>query len=343
VTIMTSNISRNSFTPYSFAIENGVEVYRQAVFYNFALYYVPITLPNLALLRRNYDIVHIHEPSSFGTSSLYLTKKRNIPLIVNVFNDPAPFYVSYGGKLNDILSLPVRAYSHTFFEYKLRHASRILALSKLQVEHSSFLRKYKNKVMVIGMGIDLSLFSPSSTEVDSDNILYVGRIDPRKGIEYLIQALYSLPELKLVVVGDGPKVEVDKIKRMSEPLGTRISLVGQVPYHHLADYYRNSILLCLPSVHPMETFGGVLLEALACGKPVITTNIVGFSEIIKREKVGFVVPPKDVASLSVAIASLVNDKARRREMRKRGIELAKRYSYDRITDKLEALYEELSS
>ena len=339
VTVMTSNIVRNSFSPQSFDSDSGIRVCRLPVLHNFRLYYAPITLPNLSVLRERYDILHIHEPSSIGVLATLVAQRRGLPIFATVYNDPSPFYTYYRGGLNKFFSLGVIVYNHTFFEFKLKHAKKIFALSEMQMESSPFLRRYRQKVQVVGMGVDPSLFFPGHRNPDTDNyVLFVGRIDPRKGFEYLLKALECIPHVRLVVIGSGPEIEVERVKRLAEPLGDRVKFLGSIPHRDLLHHYQRAALVCLPSIHPMETFGGVLLEAMACARPVITTTVVGFSDILEREKAGFVVTPKSSAPLVVAIEKLLTNRELSEEMGRNGARLAERYSYDRITQTIESAY-----
>ena len=133
-------------------------------------------------------------------------------------------------------------------------------------------------------------------------ILMVGLLSPKKGVPHLLESLHRIKEFRqdffLDIIGDGPcRSEYEK-KISDLGLKNKVKIHGLKPKEEVAEHMRNCDFFVLPSL--VETFGAVFIEAIATGKPVIATNIGGPNEII-NDKVGLLVPPKDIDALTKAI------------------------------------------
>jgi D-inositol-3-phosphate glycosyltransferase len=194
-----------------------------------------------------------------------------------------------------------------------RRCSRILA--ETERESMQLTQLYgvpPDKISVIPCGTDFALFSPQDTAAarnklgigSSDTILlYVGRLDPLKGVDRLITALARLKHLQhlrlLIVGGDGRETaESRRLKDLSQSLGLEntVAFTGRVDHSDLPDYYSAADILVLPS--HTESFGLVGLESLACGTPVLSTRVGAMDRIIESGKTGFLVPDADPRSLA---------------------------------------------
>jgi glycosyltransferase involved in cell wall biosynthesis len=197
----------------------------------------------------------------------------------------------------------------------------------------------RQKTSYIPNAVDPEVFSPreytkthSGINPDSVNIMYVGRLVPGKGLFTLLDAFCMarnrFPELSLVVVGEG-----SYLKRMKENLRGRVektkaSFLGAVPHSDLPDIYAADSIVVLPSVS--EGLSRVLLEAMACEKPVIATDIPANLSLVRNEVNGLIVPLGDVELLAEAILRLAKDKNLRSEL---GKEARKTILRDYVVDK----------
>ncbi len=200
---------------------------------------------------------------------------------------------------------------------------------------------------IIPNGVDTGRFSlaaPPWPQFDDDvlTILFVGRMDPRKGAKYLFGALPHLEErlarYRVVVVGTGwMKKYYDAYIPL--PLRHRVAFVGYASPEDLPRYYRSADVYCSPATGN-ESFGIVLLEAMACGTPVVASDIDGYRSVIASGQEGLLVPARSQRRLADAIIDLANDPDRRRRMGDAGRQKALSYDWTKITDQIETVYQE---
>lgn len=248
------------------------------------------------------EIIHAHVFLS-GVIGVILGKLYRIPVIISehVFIEKSIESLSLSQKLIDVM----------------RRLLARLALNKAQlvIVPSDFMSEYlismgiKNKIKVIPNIVDTNLFYPSHSndKMDYKKILFVGGLHPVKGISYLLHALRKLEEKRsdffLDIVGDGAPYR-NEYEQQAKDLGIadKVKFHGRKSKEEVAEFMRKCDFLVLPSV--WEAFGIVLIEAMACGKPVIATAC-GQKEIIKENN-GILVPPKDVQALAQAVEYILD-------------------------------------
>lgn len=168
-----------------------------------------------------------------------------------------------------------------------------------------------DNIEVIPVGVDRDTFKPLGRERIQNSILCVGRLCPRKGINYLIEAIAiareKLPGIKLYLAGEGALR--DKLEQQVSLLGIESNVVflGKVSDDELVEWYNKVELFVLPTL--FEGFGIVCLEALACGTPVITTRVPGVVDIIRDEPPNRLVPPEDPENMARAIRDFFSERA----------------------------------
>lgn len=254
----------------------------------------------------NYNVLHLHLPFPITADLVVfltqLRKKLFAPALVATYHFDID--LSSGG-LRKIAYL----YNHTVLDAALSGVEKIIVSSKAFAEQSLFLRKYQEKVAVVPMGIDTSIYTPGFGCLP--RIVFVGRIIPEKGIDYLVRAMEHLNETELVIAGKIVDYKYySYLVRLSEELNlkNKIIFMGYVPQDKLVDLYRSAQAVVLPSTSRLESFGITLLEALSCGKPIVATNLnPGAVELIRQSKCGVIVPPCDTVALSNAIQTVQND------------------------------------
>jgi len=197
-------------------------------------------------------------------------------------------------------------------------------------------------VEVIPNGIDNRLFSIQPME--KDYILFVGRLEVyQKGIDILLDAFGIVanrhPGVRLLIIGDTRHKDMPKIKRRVKMcnLKDRVHFLGRIMGNSTRDDLLASCLfLCLPSRY--DTMPIISLEAAACGKPIIATDIPGLSDVIKDGRTGILVPPEDQKALAKAMDILLRNRRLRRKMGKEARAWARMFSWDRIAEKQEEFY-----
>jgi len=199
---------------------------------------------------------------------------------------------------------------------------------------------------VIPNGIDLDQFNPDVNPIEKYldgklNILFVGRLEKRKGVKYLIRA-YTIvkekyPDSRLIIVGPGIRFR-RKYENMvkKDNLGDVVFL-GNVPFEDLPRYYKTADVFCSPAVSG-ESFGIVLLEAMAVGTPIVATNIDGYASVLTNGKEGLLVPPRNSRELASAICKILSDRQLRYEMGARGILTSHEYDWRKVSQRIYEYY-----
>jgi phosphatidylinositol alpha-mannosyltransferase len=173
-------------------------------------------------------------------------------------------------------------------------------------------------------------------------LLFVGRMEQRKGFGLLLEAYAQLrrrrTDLRLVAVGDGPQRE--GYERQVDSFGIPdVLFTGRISNEMLPRYYTSADLFCSPAIGG-ESFGIVLLEAMASGVPVLASAIPGFTAVIDGGKDGLLVPPNQPRVLAQAIDTLLNDDDLCRAMSVAGLRTAQQYDWHRVADSVLDVYEE---
>ena len=282
--------------------------------------------------------------SSFGGASILAKKKINKPLVTSLMGcdtynpfDPVPKilypYMAWVMNNSDIVTSPC---------YELVHHARSQGLKK--------------DAVVISHGVDLDKFNPNNysselrkkVEVRDGEVMCFSlqRLDQRKRVEYLINAIPNVikenPNVKFVIGGGGP--ERENLYRLTKKLNIEdnVAFTGFIPFKKYSAYYASCDIFVLHSTY--EAFGIVLAEAMASGKPVISTNVGAIPEVVDNGKTGIIVPPRDSKALADAILKLAEAKDLRIKMGMEGRKKAEReYDWDTIVEKYERIYESLTS
>jgi phosphatidyl-myo-inositol alpha-mannosyltransferase len=199
--------------------------------------------------------------------------------------------------------------------------------------------------VIVPNGVDVERFAGAQpAELPAGRrMLFVGRLDERKGFRVAVAAFERLarrfPDLLLVAVGDGP--EAAAARALPESIRSRMVLVGRVANEDLHGYEAAADVFVAPSVGG-ETFGVVLVEAMAAGVPVVASDIPGYDEVI-REGEGLLVPPRDPAALAAAVARILDDPPAAKALGDAGRTRSGTYSWESVADRLEAIYEDVAA
>ncbi|MEO0010257.1 MAG: glycosyltransferase family 4 protein [candidate division WOR-3 bacterium] len=200
---------------------------------------------------------------------------------------------------------------------------------------------------VIPNGVDLSNFTPNAPPVLSPahpRIIYVGRLEKRKGLKYLILALPAVlkefPKASLVVVGYGPLKSYFMRLAHKIKVSDYIQFVGPVSNSKLPGYYTASTVYVAPTVNP-EAMGIVLIEAMACGIPVIASDISGYDEVITNGVNGILVPKRNVAKLAEAIITIISNSNLRNRISENALHYVAQYDWKNIATRIESIYNQI--
>ncbi|MBI3572787.1 MAG: glycosyltransferase family 4 protein, partial [Candidatus Kerfeldbacteria bacterium] len=174
-------------------------------------------------------------------------------------------------------------------------------------------------------------------------ILFVGRMDPRKGAKFLLLALpfleKKLPNYRVVVVGAGwMKKYYDALIPIT--LRHRVEFPGPASHEDLPSYYRSADVFCSPATGG-ESFGIVLIEAMASGVAIVASDIDGYRWVVEPGQEGILVPPKSPRHLANAIIELANDPAKRKQMGEAGRKKSLTYAWPKVVDRIEEVYKQV--
>jgi D-inositol-3-phosphate glycosyltransferase len=210
-----------------------------------------------------------------------------------------------------------------------------------------------SKVSVVSPGVDLTHFRPMSQAQsrehlgygDEKNILFVGRLEPLKGLDHLLRAVAGLENsgsIALNVVGgDENSAEKVRLQQLADrmKLTKSVRFIGSVSQDELPVHYNAADICVLPSHY--ESFGLAALEAAACGRPVVASEVGGLPTIVQSGKTGYLVPPNRSDVMSERLCELLRDDMLRARMGTAAREHAETLSWDRSTDSLLARYRQL--
>ncbi|QJA06599.1 glycosyltransferase family 4 protein [Thermosulfurimonas marina] len=269
----------------------------------------------------NFDLVHVHSPFT-----------PTLPLLAIKYS-PVPVVGTFHTHFEENLGMSLL---HPYLRPYLEALALRIAVSPVCIRS---LERYFGDLsfVVVPNGIDTGVYHPEGPrlpefEDGSFNVLYVGRFDPRNGLETLLQAFAHLarerPNLRLIVVGFGPLEEY--YRRLVPPeLRSRVIFAGRVDEERPL-YYRTAQVLCFPA--KKGSFGITLLEAMACGTPVVTTDIEGFRFVMTPGEHGLMVPPDSGAQgYARALAYLMDHPQERRAMARKARERALSFSWERVS------------
>ncbi|MBI2849008.1 MAG: glycosyltransferase [Chloroflexi bacterium] len=272
----------------------------------FTLASTPISLALFReIAKHEVDIVHLHFPYPLGELA-HLWGGRGRRLVLTYHSD----IVRQRGWLR---------FYKPFLRRILNRADAIIVSSPQYISTSGYLPAVAGKCSVIPFGIDTARFDNASADAVNGVrqryrppiVLFVGKLRYYKGIPYLLEAMKQV-EATLLVVGSGPMAGPWQNLVEVKGLGQKVIFLGEVGDELLPALYHASDVFVLPSCERAEAFGFVLLEAMACGLPVISTELgTGTSFVNLNGQTGLVVPPRDPDALAEAINCLLKDQALR--------------------------------
>ncbi len=296
--------------------------------------------PTYPLWARKFDadLIHVHIPNPLAELSA-LIADPDIPVVAQFHSDVV--------RQRNLL----RLYG-PFLDAFYRRANSIIVPTPRHIEISAFVSRYREKCHVVPFGVPLSRFELDETGCDKvdelrdglPSVLCVGRLVSYKGEEFLIRALEEV-KARLWIIGAGPLEDSLKNLAREKGLAGRIEFLGQVSDKDLIAYYHACDVFVLPSVTNAEMFGVVQLEAMACRKPVISTDLpTGVPWVNQHGKTGFVVPPGNAGELANAIQLLLSNAGHREEMGEAGrMRVEQHFTSTRMAEALLQVYQEMLS
>jgi D-inositol-3-phosphate glycosyltransferase len=286
-----------------------------------------------------------------------------------------------GHRLKHELSLPLVSTFHTLARVKaetgdpepdrrVEAESEVIGcsdaiLANCEAERTQLVSLYgarPERIEIVAPGVDHAFFSPGDQRgarqalaplglADQPVLLFVGRIQPLKGVDVAVRALDELsaahPDAVLVIVGgasgvDGP-AEHDRVRRLVDDLhlADRVRFVDPQPHHLLSTYYRAADACIVPS--RSESFGLVALEAAACGTPVVAADVGGLTTLVDHGRTGLLVDSRDPADYADSLALILDDPAEAAQMSAAAAANARSYTWSTTAARLRRLYADLTA
>jgi len=275
------------------------------------------------------DVVHLHGALTLGLVALKAAKRMGVP-VVATFHSWFP------------RAMTVRLF-HRPLQKSMDYVSAKIAVSEPVVQAHA--RYFKAEWEIIPNGVDVGYFHPNGrmvTEAFSlgPRLLFLGRLDPRNGLNTVLEAMPDVlkffPKTRLWIAGDGPLRNYYESQARS--LRHTVLFLGYV-FENRPFFYGSSDLYLCPTTR--ASFGITLLEAMACGTPMIVSDIIGFRELVNEGEEAVLAPPRDSKAWAKAAVELIGNPERRAAMRLAGLRKAAEFSWPRIAERVVKVYERI--
>lgn len=297
------------------------------------------------------DVIHVQVSDPIGLSVTAWARKHNVPVVMTEHNQPEvltdPIHVP------GILKKPVNKALSSYFRSRQSKSDFVTMPTKQAIDNLHFNtgKRLEVPIAAVSNGVDLSRFKQGDAafdtyvkyglDSDAPTVLYVGRIDPEKKVGVIIEAflkvLDSVPNAQLVIVGDG----VDKArlkKKYSSVSGVRF--LGRITGDDLYELYKTGWVFATAS--EIETQGIVLIEAAACGLPLVAVDKGAVSEVCIDEENGYLCEPGSVLEIANAITTILTDEKVRKEFAKKSLKVAKEHDFETTLDRFINIYNKVT-
>ncbi len=277
-----------------------------------ALYYT-----RKLIRQKKFDLCH----AFFGIPCGYLAMKLNLPYIVSLRGSDVPFYNHRFYWLDKLLFRRLSCKIWQRAQEVIANSAGLKALATAACPGQN--------ISIIGNGVDIEEFYPHTTNIKKSHqklvLISTGRLIERKGYQYLIKAMHGLGNVELRLIGEGNLK--NNLEGLAASCNVKVNFLGKVSHHCLPEYLRNADIFVLPSLN--EGMSNAILEAMACGLPIITTDTGGSKELIKDN--GFIVKKADINELKQAIKLFIQNPELVVQMGKASRRLAEGMSWVKVS------------
>lgn len=282
------------------------------------------------LKAEKFDILHFHEPWVPMLSRQLLAKSRSVN--VATFHARMP-----DGMMTKTIERVITPYTKSI----LKSFDVLTAVSDPAAQYVRSLTD--ETVQIIPNGIDLAKYKPQKTRSKSipRNILYIGRLERRKGLKYLLEAFARLADAscELRIAGNGP--DRQKLEDYAKKLSLKnVRFLGFISEAEKLQLLAEADVFCSPAIYG-ESFGIVLLEAMAAGVPVVAANNPGYSSVMQGRGFISLIDPKDIEQFAKRLALMLYDEELANLLRSWAVDYVQRFAYDKVVDRYESLYKQL--
>ena len=248
------------------------------------------------LQQQNFDLIDAHFIYPDGVVAVLFSKILKLPSIITARGNDITLYPHYW--------LPRR-----LIIWAVNQCSAVISVCRYLSEEIKKLGVMQNNNLVMRNGVDLERFSPRNRDeiraklkLNSFTLISVGHFIERKGHHFIIEALTQLPDVKLILIGDGPMDKELRALAIFHQVEERVIFTGAIKQEQLADYY--SAADCMVLASSREGWANVLLESMACGTPVVATAVSGTPEVVLNETAGQLISDRSAAGITSGIQAL---------------------------------------
>jgi len=345
-----TNVYRYRYAPESLellAYQGGILANLRRHWYAFLLVPGFLLLQGLAVRRRlqaeKYDLVHAHWIIPQGLVcvlvSLMCARGNRVPIVCT----------SHGGDLYALRGWPFSSIK----KFVMKRLAHLCVVSRAMQDFSITLGMKPENISVLPMGVDLkNTFRPMVNTARHENrLLFVGRLVEKKGVTHALEAVAilkkSIPDIELLVVGDGPELPALQQKITQLGLEQNVKLAGSVRNTDLPGLYSSAAVFVMPAVvdsrGDQEGFGLVLVEAMGCGCAVVASDLPPIRDIVQHGQHGLLTEPGDAKDLADKIRKLLQDRELRTRLATKGRESAGRFDWDETTTQYHKLFARMLS
>jgi len=292
-------------------------------------YYLNVPIIRNLLHSLKPDVLNVHYASGYGT----LARLSHFhPMILSVWGQ-------------DVFDFPYKSKWNMTTQKNILQADRVVSISRIMKTQIERLQPLVREVVVVPWGVDCKKFAPQP-RLDS-NKLRIGTVKslaPKYGVSYLIKAFaqakqQGLSDAELILVGSGP--QENELKQLVHKLQLQevVQFIGSVPHAEVPQWLNSFDIYVALSTLDSESFGVAIVEASACGLPVLVSNAGGLPEVVVDGQTGFIVPKKDVQAATEKLIYLATNKDLRHSMGQQGRAFVlANYNWIKNADKMEQLY-----
>ncbi|MBN1916074.1 glycosyltransferase family 4 protein [Candidatus Dojkabacteria bacterium] len=345
VEVITSDSTKKGRIKEKISEVGGIQVTRCFTWFGFSHFHKFYPSLFFKLLRRDFDIVHVHGFRKFEVyAALLAAKLKGKKIVVSTHN---PFVVEKGSRMS-LLNFLIKIHDLTAGKILSRFIDHVIILSKEEYPVLEKFKIKKEKITLVPNGINERFFEKGDSEkiikdynIDTRRwknfVVSAGRIHKVKGYQNLKHAVHKLKNVLFIISGadDGYLVELKKLYEDNENV---LFLERNLSQEQVNNLFALADLFVFPSLH--EAFGITLVEAMASGLPVLSTNVGGPGDIVKEE-FGVLVDPVDLGIWASKIQWLLADPRLRDKMGDSARRGAKRYRWERVLSQTEKVYKDL--
>ncbi|MBS4206748.1 glycosyltransferase [Bacillus sp. FJAT-50079] len=302
-------------------------------------YYLNALQAKFLLKKINPDIFHVHYASGYGTLGRFINFR---PMLLSVWG-------------SDVFEFPFQSKSkRNVLKKNLESADQVLSTSYSMKDQTKSFFIPKREIQVTPFGVDTEKFKPAEI-VKVEQTITIGIIkllEPVYGIKYLIDAFALIidellqgqsdttPKLKLLIVGHGSQRAELESRARYKGIHEYVDFYGAVPNDNVPSILNKIDIFCVPSLS--ESFGVAVIEASACGVPVVVSDVGGLPEVVENNITGFIVEPKNVNQLAEKLLKLIQNPSMREIMGKSGREFVlEKYNWQDNVNSMEKIYTEM--